>query len=783
MDWLPRLLTWLRGHPLFVLATTAVTGILIADQQQLAPSLALGLATVVVGLPALHRPRLWKFVPAVLLAFMLLHAQRLQHTYQHPLRHQLLALPDRPAEAGIKARLYPWTDGAELDEGTALAEVTHLRWGDAGPYLPMQMQVRVALPRGYRLEGPGEHEIQGKIALPKRPMNPGQFDPVDYGLRMGWIAEFQAQSVTRIAPDSWALRYHLLQAAESSRQWITEKLSLGMENEAPHAAVILAMALGASDAAGEDIEDAFRDSGTLHVFAVSGLHVVMLAQIASWLLRGVGTQRLMVLLIFLVFAYAFITGWRPSAARAAFMISILLIAPLLHRKSQLTNTLGAAALVLLLMDSNQLFLVGFQLSFGVLLAIALGTAGLLNGLRRWYELDPFLPPMLASRRQRFVAWSRQFTAALVCVSITAWAGSLLFMIGHFQTVTPVAVVANLLLVPASGLCLILTCASLLAAACQFGALVLGLNLINAKLAWLMVTVAGWFASWPGGNFTLDLRFQKDPAPAEMRVFHIPHGGAASHLRVGQVNWLLDTAHVRPWRSILRPYLRSQGVDRLEALVLSHADMDHIGAAPLALRLMKPPRVHTSQLEPWSRDFLFTGFQALMPQIMPDGPAWTRHGIDAVLPISADATATVLYPSAQDLHDLADDRALVLLLKIGSTRILCLSDSGFVTEKRLMERLPHLRCDVLIRHQHPGDHSALPDFLTHVQPQVIISSHDSRDPSENLPAHLIRHCEQQRITLMDLELCGSVGLEVWPDHLKLTPFRQGQSLLIQPRAAL
>ncbi len=775
---------WLRKHPLLVLAVPAAAGIIIADNQAWRPGWLLAVVTLLVWLPVLRRPGVWIAAPGMLLLFGFLHSLRLADTFAHPLRAELLAGRGPSPQVQIRGQLFPWAEGAELDETSVLCEVSELSRGRSGVFQPVKARIKVRLPEGQTLKTPGLYELRGLLSLPRKPMNPGQFDAMNYGLRMGWIAVLKAQEMSLVEPDKFAPRFHLLHAAESCRQWITRQLSQGLEKEGDHAAVILAMALGASDAAGEDIEDAFRDSGTLHVFAVSGLHVVMLAHIASFCLRWLGTQRMNVLLIVIVFAYAFITGWRPSAARAAFMLAIVLAAPLLHRQPQSANTLGAAALVLLLFDTHQLFLPGFQLSFGVLLAILLCASFLVNQVRPWCELDPFLPPVLATRAQRFGVWARTFAAALVCVSVAAWAGSLPFTIAHFQTVSAVAVISNLFLVPASEGCLILSCASLLLAACKWGWAVMAVNHLNVWLAKWMVVLATWFAGLPGASHTLDMHFQKEAPPAEMRILHVPFGGGAGYLRSGDQRWLLDTGNVNNWRHVLRPFLRHDGINHLDGLILSHADISHVGAVPHVLAAQGVPHIHTSNLEPWRLDPPFASLKKLSQTVQPDGPVWQRHRIDDVITLAEGGeipvTAQVLHPSGTDLHEKADDRSLVLLIRAGPFRILWLNDAGFVTEKRLLERRAPVRCDILVRHQHSADFSGLTELLLAAQPQAVISSNDAYRTQELLPQRVRDFCQSARIPLFDLEADGGVGIEFRPAEAVLKAHLSGQTVILHPR---
>ncbi|MEN3943682.1 ComEC/Rec2 family competence protein [Prosthecobacter sp. SYSU 5D2] len=775
---------WHRKHPLLVVAVPASAGIILADHFSWQPGWLLVAVTLFAWLVFMFHPRLWLSLPAVFITFGLLHSFRLADTYDHPLRTALLAAPDHAMEVTVRGHLYPWTRGAEVDEAAALCKTTAVRIGSEGPFRPVTAQIKVRLPEGWALASPGLHEIKGRLFLPRAPMNPGQFDSASHGLRMGWIAHLRAQEVTMLQAASFAPRFHLLQAAENSRQWIIRQLSRGLEREGDHAAVILAMALGASDAAGEDIEDAFRDSGTLHVFAVSGLHVAMLAGIATLFLRGLGIQRITLFIILLVFAYAYITGWRPSAARAAFMTSVILAGPLFHRSSQLPNTLGAAALVLLLFDTHQLFIVGFQLSFGVLLAIMLMTSGLLETLRPWCTLDPFLPSALASPLQRLGVKLRLHIASLASVSAAAWAGSLPLMIWHFDTITPIALISNMVLVPASGICLFLSCLSLGLSTAHCVSAALLVNHANAFLAKVMVGIATWFAGLPASNHSLDLRFEQQPPPVEMQVLHLPFGGGAGYLRNGDRRWLLDTGNEDAWRYTLRPFLRHHGVNSLDGIILSHADIAHAGAAPLILKAQNVPLLHTSRLEPWPTDPPSASLRSLSRIIEPDSSLWQRHLLNEIIPLASpdglQVTAQVLHPGPEDLHEKANDRGLVLLIQAGEFRILWLSDAGFITEKRLLERQAPVECDILIRHQHNADFSGLTELLLAAEPQAVISSNDAWRVEEALPPRLRDHCQRYQIPLFDLESSGSVGIHIHPHQALLKAHLSGQTLTLQPR---
>jgi len=755
-----------------LLAFAAVAGILAADALPLPawPCATAGLLLL------MHRRRATRLLAAALV-FAGLHAWNLQQSFGHPLRQQLLAAPQQRLRAELRGELLPLNE--TRDPRQILCRLTAVRLEGETDYQSHRGWVSVLLPAGVRIEQAGMHELKGRLQLPAEPMNPAQFDFARHSLRLGRAAHLFAEEVRLTTPTTFAPHFAFLRAAAACREWIAGHLSRGVDPSDPAAPIVLAMTLGVADAAGEDIEDAFRASGTLHVFAISGLHVVLLAGIALGALRWLGYRRCVLAVILLVFAYAFVTGWRPSAARAALMATTLLAAPLCNRRSRMANSLGAAALVLLLADTQQLFLTGFQLSFGVLLSLLLVATPLLERLRPWCELDPFLPPHLAGPGRRLSAWLRRQTASLACVSFAAWLGSLPLLLGHFHSFTPVALIANLVLVPMAGWCLTLACASLLAALLPWTGASLLLNQLNAGLAGLMAASATAFASLPGATLHADL--QPPATPASLRIFHLPGGGQAAHWRAGNQHWLLDTGSETSWRRIVEPWLRSQGVNHLDGLVLSHADSAHAGAAALVLQRPGVARLLTSRLEPWRYDPANSSLRRLTRLTPPDGPVWQRLDLEAQTELGG-ARATVLHPGHGDRHEKADDRGLVLRLDHAGLRLLWLNDAGYLTSRRLLERRASLRCDIALLSRHASDPEGLTDLLASAQPRVVLLGGAGEAATAAPTERLRSFCRTRGIELWELETTGSVGIDFSrAGAAVLTAFRGGRRLELPPVA--
>lgn len=775
--------SWTRANPLMALALMAAGGILGAEMTAAALPAAWCAALAAAALAlALSSGRSWLLLPGAALVFAFIHSTRTAETFGHPLR-QVLQKADKPLPATICGSLLPDFDTTGDGRAHALCTTEEIKIPEGGLVCRQTAVLLVRLPPGARFPGAGVFELRGEVYLPRASSNPGAFDAQEYALRSGRVARFEAETLRRVADNHETPWCAFLEAAEHCRRWIGAKLTQDLEDDPETAAVIRAMALGVSAEADDGIEDAFRNSGTLHVFAVSGLHVALLGLIALALLRQLGLRRDLSLWLMtgIVFAYAFITGWRPSAARAALMVAVFVGAPALDRESSLQNSLGGAALLLLAADTHQLFMPGFQLSFVVLWLSVIGSAPLLERLLPFTRLDPFLPPQLASFRQRASSQLRRWFAANVSVSTAAWLGSLPFILGHFQSVTPVAVIANCVLVPLSFLCLGATCLSLCASVLHLAGVQIILNNANWALAKAMVASAAWFAGLPGASFHLQPQMPRNDTPATWRVLELPHGAAANHLRIADRHWLLDTGDEKGFRRVLRPYLRFNGVNSVSGVFLSHNDAAHVGAVEKIVDAFGPPRIFTSTQEPGGSDSSLSTLRRMMDS----RPAMLHKlRVDERVVLSDDPafiiTAQVLHPSQEIQNARGDDRAMVLMLHLGAWRVLWMSDAGWLTEKTLVSSGADLRCDVLIRSQHEHDLAPATEFLLHAAPRVIICGSDARQPEARLPGSLVRHAEAHHIPLFDTWSDGSVELRFHKNELHVTAARGRDPAVLLPR---
>jgi competence protein ComEC len=192
-------------------------------------------------------------------------------------------------------------------------------------------------------------EITGVLQIPRGPAAPGLFD---YG---AWLRQrgihFHLATQT---PADWTLLDDASAPPLVDRfeQWARRTLARGLPAEDESLRLTWAMALGWRTALTDEVAEPFMRSGTMHLFAISGLHVVLIAELLVALLRAVRVPRGACGLVALplLWFYTAATGWQPSAIRSAIMMSIVVGGWALRRPGDLLNSLGAAAFVILALD-------------------------------------------------------------------------------------------------------------------------------------------------------------------------------------------------------------------------------------------------------------------------------------------------------------------------------------------------------------------------------------------------------------------------------------------------
>ena len=252
-------------------------------------------------------------------------------------------------------------------------------------------------------------------------------------------------------------------------------------------AVMQSFLLGGRSAIPNEIRDLFVVTGTAHVLAISGQNITIISMVVFLFLRILRIPRAAQFIFTIVFlaGYAFLTGLSPSVARSAVMAIIFWMAFLFEREGDSLNSLGFAALVILLMNPLNIFDIGFQLSF----------AGVFSIIYFYPTVHQLIRNALPAQMP---AAAIVFLQAL-SVSLAAWVGVAGLILYHFQVITPVTILANLPIIPFMTVLMILGL-GLLGFAFIFPSMALMFSYCIKLILKSLIVLIFWLAHVPGGYF-------------------------------------------------------------------------------------------------------------------------------------------------------------------------------------------------------------------------------------------------------------------------------------------
>lgn len=298
--------------------------------------------------------------------------------------------------------------------------------------------------------------------------------------------------------------WHRARAALGRR--FTAILSAGLPENHSATQAYLAMFLGRKDALTDEQKQDYLQTGAMHLFAISGLHIAAIAACMQGLLRLFRMPPLLRASIGILALIAFVeaTGGTPSARRALVMVALVWIGASLRRPSNPIASIATAAFAVLVIDPLALWSISFQFSYAVVAMLLLYAAPLTN---RW--LDRWHPwAHLADAEWR--RWQRQIFFGgrrVIIMTSTSWSAGLIstpLTVAYFGLATPGAVLANLVLVPVSLYTILAGFASLLCGLCGLTALSVVFNHAAAMILVAMNAFVSVAAEWPGmyvsGNF-------------------------------------------------------------------------------------------------------------------------------------------------------------------------------------------------------------------------------------------------------------------------------------------
>ena len=269
-----------------------------------------------------------------------------------------------------------------------------------------------------------------RLYEPNGVRNPGGFD------HRAYLSQNQIYYLGYIREQQWAKTkplYHISlknYAFKLQQKTIEYFQKMGFQSQS--LGVASALLIGDRNHIQPNTKKAFSSAGTMHILAVSGLHVgiiyLLFAQLLKFIRGKWATIIKTFLLLSVLWSYAMITGLSPSVVRAAAMFSFFVIGKAINRHAEVLNIVCVSLALLLIIDPSLLFSVGFQLSYSAVIAIVI--------------VYPWI-----YKRLIFKNWILDKVWSISCVSICAQIGTLPLVIFYFHQFPNYFLFSNLLVIP------------------------------------------------------------------------------------------------------------------------------------------------------------------------------------------------------------------------------------------------------------------------------------------------------------------------------------------------
>jgi len=351
--------------------------------------------------------------------------------------------------------------------------------------------------------------------------------------------------------------------------------------------------------------------------------------------------------------------------------------------------------------------------------------------------------------------TNEWLCSSASASLAAWIGSLPFVLWYFHLVTPISLLANLVVVPIAFFVLAVSLLSLIATPLlPWVAIVF--NNANWTLATLVIGIVHLFAQIPGGHFYVGVPDWGARISAKMTVLDLG-AGAAVHVLVNGHDWLFDCGSERTYERIVRKYLHWAGVNRLTGVVLTHGDSQHIGGVTQLLSDF--PRTRLIDNPAPDRSLIHRRLSRIMSGLEGRGRKAAELTAGDNFDLSPDSIAHVLFPPSGFAGATADDQALAIRLSAApGTFILFMSDNGTETERALSSNGSDVRSDILVKGQHYSGSSGSIPFLDAVRPRLIIATSREFPEHERISEQWAEQLRARDIKLFRQDETGAVEVK-------------------------
>ena len=589
--------------------------------------------------------------------------------------------------------------------------------------------------------------------------NPGQFDKAEYMRRKNIFVSASVETRAGIEISGNEKPGHFARLRNIFRAKASEALAGDLSADNETSSILAALLLGKRSGIDRQITDAFIKTGLYHFVSLSGLHVGIFLGLVWWLCRRAGLMKPARAIVCLIFLGVFVMVVPPRAPtmRAAVICLFYCAGLIINRKLNPYNALALAAMAILLVRPTEIFNVGFQLSFTTVLGILLFVD----------KIYSFLPEF--SKK-----WGVGYAANLLYIGLAAWLGGAPILLYNFYTITPLASLWTVIAFPFVALSLVFGLLKILlsfllpTASVLLGYLVTGLAegfiwivesiakleinqiligsvglgfvlccyllLLFARFArlnpeWIKKTIC--ISGTVGIIFFLGVTKYHNTKHdnLQLTVLSVGHGQCVFAALPGGANLIFDAGSLSMsdlGSKIVRPFLAKKGINKIDAIFVSHNNIDHLNAVPEIVEQHKIGYIYTpepvlkraesNRVMEFLDDFLREKNQKLLP-------------IPAKIDFGGSTEISVLWPCPDmaDVNNISEnDISQVTLIEFAGIKILLCSDIEHFGQEQLLKKYPQLKADVVLLPHHGSEKTLTADFADKLGAKVQIASCGMRD---------------------------------------------------------
>ncbi len=612
--------------------------------------------------------------------------------------------------------------------------------------------------------------ISGKLQLPDKPTNPSQFDYQQFLLKKGITHQLIISSPSQISCNGFSL----LQPLDQIRQQLMQVISIKLQPDTSQ--WVKALVLGDSSYIDDETIQLFQRWGLSHILAISGLHVGIIVAIVYYLIIRfslVTKEKAQWLIIFFLPVYAILAGGAPSVWRASLMVICAIIIHKTKWKFNYTDIISIIYILFIIFDPLIIYHIGFQLSFLVTFGIILSRGWITQTNLKLLQLLQI-----------------SFISQMIIIPL---------QINYFHIFQPFSIILNVMIVPYFSLIVIplMFCLQI----CIFFLptfiihFIEKLFMLTHQIMLMLISFIDQHLQYPFvvGHFSIYLAliyygllllmmiaFERMHKKRVMQMAilicifliglkarpYLSNEGVVTMLDIGQgdafvielpyrkgvlmidagasVQFDQQNISQKAYEQVIKPYLLSRGIQKIDSIFVSHEHVDHYGSVSFIIKEFIVKNIVLSN---------FYDLDSVLAE------KWTQQGanierIQMGEVIKKNGQSFYTLSPQVDFHDV-NENSLILYTSIGGLTWLFTGDAGNRAENELLLNWDSFQVDVLKVGHHGSNTSTDLSFVRSINPTYSLISVGKNNHYNHPNSDVIETLEGENISIYRTDIHGAV----------------------------